>query len=159
MNSKISFQDIIAWLFILLWGYTGLDKLFNYSETVVQLSKSPMIGSMAPIMGIALPVIELALVVLLLLDMTKPLALYLSISLIVAFTTYLIILTRFSYYIPCACGGIFGKGFIINGKVFLKLDWQQHIYFNLVFVFLGLLYILLPVKSSAQTSLPKMELA
>lgn len=159
MHSKISFSDIITWLFILLWGYTGLDKLFNYSETVVQLSKSPMIGSMGSIVGIALPVIELMLVVMLLVDRTKPIAIYLSLSMMVTFTTYLIILTRFSYYIPCACGGIFGKGLIIYGKVFLKLDWQQHIYFNLVFVILGLLYVLLPVKSSAQTSLPKMELA
>lgn len=159
MKRFVSFSDLVAWAFLLLWAYTGLSKLFDYQETVVQLGKSPMIGIMAPVVAIALPVIELALAAMLLMEKTKRLAIHLSLALMVAFTTYLIVLTRFSYYIPCACGGIFGKGIMINGKLLLKMDWQQHINFNLAFVAMGLLYILFPNKTDAFSSQPKMELA
>ncbi len=159
MRSRLLFQDFCAGAFILLWGYTALSKVFDFQETVVQLSKSPLIGSLATIVAIALPAIEFVLVGLLLAEKTKRVGLYFSLALMVAFTTYLIVLLNFSYYIPCACGGIFGHGIMWNGRTIFKLDWQGHIIFNLAFIILGILNILLPSEVLVRTKseLPKIE--
>jgi hypothetical protein len=50
----------------------------------------------------------------------------------VMFTTYIIAITQFSDYIPCSCGGILQK-----------MNWNQHLVFNIVFTGFSLAGILL----------------
>lgn len=159
MRFRLSFAETVATLFILLWAYTGITKLFDFHETAVQLGKSPLIGSMATFFAVALPLTELALVALLLFDKTKQIGLYLSLALITAFTVYLLVLLNYSYYIPCACGGIFGKGISWKDEIILKMDWKTHIYFNLFFVALGITQILFPSRAVESFTLPKLETA
>lgn len=149
MRLRVSLLDFSAFLFILLWGYTAISKIREFDETLVQLSQSPMIGKWASAFTICLPAAELALVLLLLVERTKRTGVLLSLALISAFTTYIILMLKFSYHVPCSCGGLLGKGIIWDGKVMLKMSWVQHIYFNLVFVYLGLSNILWPSRNTA----------
>lgn len=159
MRSRFPLLDISSLLFILLWGYTAISKVMEFDQTQVQLSQSPMIGSWAKIFAVALPVVELGLVMLLLMERTKRIAVLLSLALMTAFTTYILIMLRFSYHIPCACAGIFSHGVKLNGEVIFKMSWTQHVYFNLVFVYLGLANILWPSTGPAPalSSTPKLQ--
>jgi len=143
MRTKNIITDTISLLFIFLWGYTALNKLTDFQNFKVQLGKSPLLTDIATPVAILVPVTELILAVILLIGLSKPkfkrIGLLLSTGLMVAFTTYLVIILNFSYYIPCSCGGIFGEGLIINGKLIIqKLSWREHIVFNLVFIIMGI---------------------
>lgn len=127
MRSRISFTDLVSLLFILLWTYAAASKILDFQNFKIQLGKSPLINGFATLTAVMVPLIELALAALLLFDKTKRTGLFGSLALISTFTTYLIVILNFSYYIPCSCGGIIGKG----------MSWQTHIIFNLFFVALG----------------------
>nr|WP_236951550.1 MauE/DoxX family redox-associated membrane protein [Mariniflexile sp. TRM1-10] len=53
-------------------------------------------------------------------------SLYLSTFLMSTFSAYIFIMINFSPNVPCSCGGILEQ-----------LNWKEHLYFNLLFVFLG----------------------
>jgi hypothetical protein len=143
MQNRKAIIEIISALFILLWVYAALSKLMDYPNFKVQLGKSPLINSFAPVVSVAIPTMEFGFAALLLFDRTKKIGLYASLFLMVMFTAYLIAILNFSYYIPCSCGGIIGKG----------LGWKAHIIFNLVFVALGLFAVFIyRNKNQKQTS-------
>jgi hypothetical protein len=129
MKSRKIIVDIIVILFIVLWAYAAFSKLIDYQTFKVQLGKSPLITNYAAAAAIGVPLIELAITGMLLFERTKTAGLYASLSLMLMFTTYLIVILNYSYYIPCSCGGILGNG----------LSWKAHVVFNLVFVILGFL--------------------
>jgi hypothetical protein len=60
------------------------------------------------------------------------------------FTTYIIIITRFSPYVPCSCGG-----------VLQKLGWTEHLVFNIVFVVLAATGIIFHVQNIKKTKSPQ----
>jgi hypothetical protein len=68
-------------------------------------------------------------------------ALYASFSIMVMFTTYIIAILNFSTYIPCSCGGVLEK-----------LTWTEHLIFNICFVLLAYIGIILQSKSQESTS-------
>ncbi len=53
----------------------------------------------------------------------------------VMFTAYIVLITRFSDYVPCSCGGVLEK-----------LSWDQHLVFNIGFVVLGFMAIVIYPK-------------
>ncbi len=65
------------------------------------------------------------------------LALYASFSLMVMFTVYIFIVLNYSPFVPCSCGGILEK-----------MGWTEHLFFNIGFVFLAMIGILLLEKST-----------
>src|SRR5690606_36081179 len=105
MKKKIIIEIIVS-LFILLWVYAALSKLLDYQTFKVQLGKSPLLTQFAGFAAIAVPVAELLIAVMLLLPRLRLLGLYASLFLMSLFTTYLVAILNFSYYIPCSCGGI-----------------------------------------------------
>jgi hypothetical protein len=115
--------EIISSLLIILFIYTALSKLSNYSNFIAQLSKSPFITSYASSIAWSIPAVEIIISLLLVLQRTRLLGLYASFFLMSLFTAYLIIMLNFSYYIPCSCGG-----------VLQYLSWNQHIVFNSFFI-------------------------
>jgi len=62
----------------------------------------------------------------LILERTRLMALYGSFALMIMFTTYIILVLKFSDYIPCSCGGVLED-----------LGWTEHIIFNMVFILLA----------------------
>lgn len=131
MPRKIT-VDIVVFLYILLLVYAALTKLLDYQKFVIQLGQSPILTRHAILLAWAVPFIELAISALLILPRTRLSGLYAAFSLMVMFTTYIILASRFSDYVPCSCGGVLED-----------MTWTQHLIFNGVFILLGLAAILL----------------
>jgi hypothetical protein len=126
MTRKIALE-IISFLYVFLFCYAALNKLLDYQKFRLQLSQSPILTSISSLVAIAIPITELVLAVMLTVSRARLLALYLSFGLMVAFTTYIILILNFSYYVPCSCGGVLEK-----------LGWREHLIFNIAFAILGL---------------------
>lgn len=126
MKKKIAIEIINA-LIVLLWVYAAISKLLEFDTFKVQLSKSPLLTRFAGAVAIALPGVELLVAAALISKRFYQLGLYGTLFLLVAFTAYLIVITNFSHYIPCSCGGI------LSG-----MSWNTHIAFNCLFIVLTL---------------------
>ncbi|WP_343304399.1 MauE/DoxX family redox-associated membrane protein [Chitinophaga niabensis] len=132
----IAFEIIIG-LFILLWIYTGLNKIIDFANFKVQLGRSPFIQHWTSFIAIALPIGEIILAILLIIKKTRLIGLYLSFSLMALFTGYVYIMLTYSYDLPCSCGGVLEK-----------LSWEDHLIFNALFTVLGIAGIFLQVNRS-----------
>lgn len=135
MPRKIT-VDIVVFLYILLLVYAALTKLLDYQKFVIQLGQSPLLTRHAILLAWAVPFIELGISALLIIPRTRLSGLYAAFSLMVMFTTYIILASRFSDYVPCSCGGVLED-----------MTWTQHLIFNGVFILLGLAAILLYPKT------------
>ena len=119
--------EIICFLLILLFVYTGLSKLFNYAEFKSQLSRSPGLEDWSAVIAIVLPIAELITAGMLAVTMTRRAGLILSFTLIVLFTGYIIYMLLFEKNLPCSCGG-----------VIKEMTWKQHLVFNIFFLLMAL---------------------
>ena len=122
-----TFIEIISILFILLFVYAATSKLIDYQKFRVQLGQSPMLTSFAGFVAWFIPGIEIVIALALSFSRTRLLGLYCSFSLMTMFTAYIFILTHYSDYVPCSCGG-----------VLQKMSWNQHFIFNIIFLILAL---------------------
>jgi len=132
MNKKTNlFIVITKYLIVLLFCYTAISKIMSFNDFVYQLEKSPLIPiDFGMIFGIIIILLEL--VSSYFLFYKEHIGLYISLYLMVLFTTYLYTIINYSYYIPCSCGGVLEK-----------LDWNTHIIFNLIFILLIIISIFL----------------
>lgn len=124
--------NIIAAMLILLFIYAGASKLLDYRAFVSQLSESPVFGRLASLLAFIVPVLEIVIAILLYKPKTRLAGLYASLILLSSFTLYLIALLSFNTHLPCSCGGI------LTG-----MGWKAHIYFNMSFIVLCIVAILL----------------
>lgn len=133
--------DVICALVISLFVYAAITKLLDYQKFRVQIGQSPLLTAFAGWVAWMVPAVELIISALLITIRFRLIALYASFGLMVMFTAYIIAITQFSDYIPCSCGGVLEK-----------LNWTQHLIFNLVFVVLTLLAIVLHVTKDLSSS-------
>jgi len=138
---KAIITEIIAALFILLFVYAATSKLMDYSKFRSQLGQSPMLSDFAGWVVWAIPLTEILISFILVSTRFRTLGLYASFSLMTLFTGYIIAITRFSTYVPCSCGG-----------VLQHLSWSQHLVFNIFFMLLALIAILLGANDDAKIS-------
>ena len=129
---KTLFGEIISALLILLFVYASVSKIIDFDEFRLQLSKSPFITQFSTPLAWSLPVIEIIISVLLMFPAVRVFALYASLFLLTMFTSYLIMMLNFSYYIPCSCGGVLSR-----------ISWKQHVALNSVFLTLAIIGIFL----------------
>jgi len=146
MKRKIV-TETISCMLIVLFVYAAISKLLDYGTFLLQLGKSPFITVFAPFIVWALPLIELACVALLLFRKTKIWGLYGSLFLMTLFTAYIYSMLHYSYYVPCSCGGILSK-----------MSWTQHLWFNIAFVLLSILGILLEARLPMNTIIKRRKL-
>lgn len=132
MNNKSKlFIDITKYLVALLFCYTAISKIIDFNNFTFQLEKSPLIPvGLGLYFGVAIILSEIIASYYLFIKIK--IGLYFSLFLMVSFTAYLYIIIHYSYYIPCSCGGVLEK-----------MDWNTHILFNLVFIILIIISILL----------------
>lgn len=114
---------ICSALLILLFTYTAVSKLSDYTHFVRVLGESPLIHKGADIIGWLLPVTELVIVLLLFFPATRKAGFVFSFYLLVLFTLYLIYMLLFAADLPCSCGGVISK-----------MSWKQHVWFNVFFI-------------------------
>jgi uncharacterized membrane protein YphA (DoxX/SURF4 family) len=132
-NSRI-ILSIICQLYILLFVYAAVSKLLDFENFQVQLGQSPLLSAFAGWVSWGVPIAELFISLLLVFPKYRLAGLFAAFSLMVLFTAYIIIILNFSSFIPCSCGGILEK-----------MSWTQHLVFNIVFVFLAFIGILLMI--------------
>jgi hypothetical protein len=127
--------EIISAAFVILFVYAACSKLIDYEKSKLQISQSPVLTQFAGIVVWLIPVFEITIALMLSTLRFRLAGLYASFTLMVMFTAYIVVITRFSDYVPCSCGGVLEK-----------LSWNEHLVFNIVFVVLGAISILLYPK-------------
>src|ERR1700722_20140452 len=108
MKQKAITAEIIAFLFIVLFLYTAVSKLMEYTIFKEQLAASPVLAPLAAWIAIILPAAEVATSILLFIPRWRSKGLYISFLLMLAFTGYVLAILCFDKDLPCSCGGIIG---------------------------------------------------
>lgn len=133
MKWKETIIELIAYSFIALFVYTAVSKWMDFHAFVKQMNAQPFDDFWTPLIVWGLPSVEFIAAGLLLFKRTKFIGLCLSLILMIIFTVYIkLVISNHYGYIPCACGGIIRK-----------FTWWQHLWFNLYFVLLGVIGVLL----------------
>jgi len=131
-NLKLFLVEIVTALFILLFVYASLTKIVDFQKFRIELSRSPILNRFGDFIAVGIPSIELIIATLLAIKRFQYYALYFSFSLMGMFSVYIVAILKFSPYIPCSCGGILQN-----------MSWTQHLVFNIGFLFIGALAILI----------------
>lgn len=127
-NNKERLVLVVSYLFILLFVYAAMSKLLDYENFKVQLGQSPLLSAYAGSIVWAIPFLEFIIAVLLSAKRYRLFGLYTSLGLMVLFSSYIYLILNYSSYVPCSCGGILEK-----------MNWEEHLYFNLFFTLLSLI--------------------
>jgi uncharacterized membrane protein YphA (DoxX/SURF4 family) len=133
---KSAYVEIICALYIILFIYTGVNKMMDIEKFKYEMGRSPFIQNMGSFIAYSLPVGELLLALLLIIKRTRLVGLYLSFTLMALFTGYIWLMLNYAWDLPCSCGGILAS-----------MTWQQHLLFNACFTALGLTAIVLQTIS------------
>jgi hypothetical protein len=123
---KTTLLEIICALFVILFIYTGLNKLLDYDGFKFQLGRSPYLQNFSRPIALLLPPGELLIALALIVKRTRLAGFYASFFLMSLFTGYVAVMLSLSYYLPCSCGGILQA-----------LSWQGHLVFNSAFTVLA----------------------
>ncbi|TDE29398.1 hypothetical protein E0I61_09575 [Flavobacterium ranwuense] len=139
LNTQIQnlFLEFICFLYILLFVYAAVSKLMDFENFVAQLGQSPLLSPFADYVSFGVIITEFTIAILLSIPKLRYFALWGAVSLMVLFSTYIVIILNFSSFVPCSCGGILEK-----------LGWTEHLIFNAVFVVLGVGAILLKSRTN-----------
>lgn len=133
MNIIPPFILIITATLIVLWAYSSISKLMDMTRFHKGLKTQVFPKWIGEIIFWTLPAAELAMVVLLWMQDTRLLGMYLSAFLMLAFTIYIggAVYQFYDRY-PCPCGGIF-RG----------MGWNKHFKVNLLLTLISVLGVLL----------------
>lgn len=131
-NSRKIIVEVVCYAYFLLFVYAACSKLLESEKFQMQLLKSPITTDFAMILAWLVPVTEIIIAVMLVVPRTVSIGLYAALALMTLFTAYIIAILNFSDSIPCSCGGVLEQ-----------LGWQEHQVFNLVFIIIAVLAILL----------------
>lgn len=135
MKNRNMMINIISAIFIFLFVYTALSKLYTHKLFTQTLEETPLIGGIGIYIAIAIPAMELATSLLLLIPRTRRWGLYSALTLMIVFTLYIGYMIVFTPNHPCTCGGVIEK-----------MTWTQHLVFNIVFTLLALVGVVLVLK-------------
>ncbi len=141
-------QQIICSLLIILFVYTGLNKLMDHETFISQLRKSPFMQWGPDFVSYAIPIGELLLAVGLIVKKTRLLALFGSFLLMAMFTGYIWIMLTYANDLPCSCGGILAA-----------MTWDMHLIFNAIFTVLAAIAIFIESHLKKVNYLPRGKLA
>jgi hypothetical protein len=97
-----------------------------------QIGQSPILTDFASGLAWVIPMLEIIVSLILMFQGLRLIGLYVSFALMVMFTAYIIAILQFSDHIPCACGGVLSK-----------LGWTEHLIFNVGFLLLSTVGIIL----------------
>lgn len=132
IRTKYFIRDTICLLFVLLFLYASASKLMDFQHFKIELGQSPLLSAFADQFSVFVPVLEIIICVLLLIPRFKLVGLFAAYGLMVMFTAYIFIILHYTSFVPCSCGGVLEK-----------MSWNAHLAFNVVFIFLGIIAILL----------------
>jgi hypothetical protein len=116
---KITIVETIVILYVILFLYTAISKLMEYSIFKEQVATSPILAPVAGLTAIGVPLLEFLVTLLLVIPKWRLQGLYMSLWLMIAFTLYIIGIMLFHDQLPSSCGG-----------VLQELSWTGHLIFN-----------------------------
>lgn len=135
--------DVILFLYVFLFVYAAISKFIDFQKFVIQLGQSPMLTNHAKSVAWAVPTLELLIAANLIAPCGRLTGLYAALSLMAMFTTYIVLASQFADHVPCSCGGIIQN-----------LSWTEHLFFNVAFLLLAAMGILLIEKDKRKTAGP-----
>jgi len=127
---KKTIVEVTSILYIILFLYTGISKLIDYSIFREQIAESPILMPIAKPIAVILPWVEFFVVFLLTIPRWRLKGLYMSLGLMTIFIIYIVAILMSNKHLPCSCGGILQE-----------LSWTGHLVFNTVSFFLAILAI------------------
>lgn len=133
MIRKLKFQhlnladDLISYLFIFLFCYTGVSKLIQYKKFVIEVGLSPLLPAFAKEIVFLIPVIEILTALFLLFPKTRRVGLLATITLMLLFTLYVLGVLTLAPEVPCSCGGVIES-----------MGWTGHLLFNTTLLLISL---------------------
>lgn len=132
LKKKNTYVELICALLIILFIYTGINKIMDVDKFKYEMGRSPFIQNMSGLIAYTLPAGEILLALGLIMKRTRLLALYLSFILMALFTGYIWLMLNYAYDLPCSCGGIISS-----------LSWHQHLVFNACFTGMAMIGVVL----------------
>lgn len=132
VSIRTSIITVVCYLYVFLFVYAAVSKLLDYNDFSIKIGQSPLLSPFAGSVALGVPVLELIIAVGLLLPSWRITSLFASLCLMTSFTVYIFIILNFSSFVPCSCGGILEQ-----------LGWTEHLIFNLVFVLLAIVALVL----------------
>lgn len=118
---------------MLVFLYTGINKLWWQHKFYSVLLKSPLLYKGTGFISWFIPILEIVICLVLFFPVTRNLGIKASVSLMAVFTAYIAYMLLSSSSLPCSCGGVLSA-----------LSWQQHLVFNSLLLVLGLLALIPP---------------
>ena len=133
MKKRQVVLESISALLIMLFLYASVSKFLDFQRFIGEMNNQPLPNSWTPFLVWTIPSLEIAISVALIFERTRLIGFIASLALMTLFTIYTAtILLHFFEYVPCSCGG-----------VIRKLTWPQHLLFNLFFVGLSVMGVIL----------------
>ena len=124
-SEKIAIPGI---LLILLWTYTGFDKIIHLETSRKAFHNQTFPGELAEVLTYAVPLTELLIALLLLFSVSRWWGYLSSILLLTVFTTYVGLIWVGAFpRVPCNCAGILER-----------LGWEAHFWFNSAMIGVGI---------------------
>lgn len=115
-----AFSKIPAFLLILLWIYTGLDKILRYGESRKAFHNQTFPAELAEALSYLVPGVELLLALLLLFSVTRRWGYLGSLLLLTVFITYVGLIWVGAFpRVPCNCAGLIDS-----------MGWAEHFWMN-----------------------------
>lgn len=139
MIKRTTIIETILVLNLIIFLYTGVSKIMEYSEFEEQLADSPILGFAATPIALLLPWLEFGIVLMLIVPRWRLKGFYATLILMILFTAYIISLFSIDKELPCSCGGIISL-----------LSWKQHLVFNCSFILLNALAIRLQKREKKE---------
>lgn len=114
---------------IMIWTYTGLEKLIRFEQSRIAFLNQPMPNWLEEYLSFLIPGIELLIAVFLLFSITRWWAYLGSVLLLTVFITYVGLIWVGAFpRVPCNCAGIIES-----------LGWAEHFFLNLMLIGLAVL--------------------
>jgi hypothetical protein len=141
MLKRNTIIEAVTFLNIILFLYTGIAKIADYSLMREELAQNPILAPISNLVAILFPIIEIIVVLMLVVPRWRLKGYYLTLGLMILFTGYITILLTSGSDLPCSCGGIIQQ-----------LSWPQHLIFNIAFMIADSLVIWLLRKQKKEAS-------
>ncbi|MBN7813093.1 hypothetical protein J0A68_19215 [Algoriphagus sp. H41] len=107
---------------IMLWTYTGVDKLLRFRESSRAFHNQTFPAQLAEVLSYVVPGVELLIALLLLFSVTRWWGYLGSVMLLTVFTTYVGLIWAGAFpRVPCNCAGILES-----------LGWAEHFALNVI---------------------------
>jgi putative oxidoreductase len=124
-------------LLLILWIPVSISKIFDFENFRKSILNQPFNKTLAHIVIYTIPSLEIFVVVLLLINKTRLIGLFLSGFLLSVFTGYIgLALLNTWQKLPCGCGLIISS-----------LNWKEHLWLNIFFLSINVISLILEYKS------------